>query len=237
VIPGVLAVLAATLAVPVPPVAALTASPAHVSMAGAGHAVIRVTNAGQRTVVVAAARAGFALGPRGRPRIVSAKAATAWLALRPRRIVLAPHASAALQVAVTPPTAAAPGDHAALVLLTTQSSAAGAVAVRMRIGITVVVRIAGRVVHRLVVSSVRARRGVVGVVLANRGNVVEWKRVEVTLLARGKVVGRLRSPARELLPHTTGIVELRYRGVVRGRVTARVMLGARARPRSFHVRL
>jgi len=225
------------LAAPTPPAAALTASPAHVSLNGAGHAVIRVTNSGARTVVIDAGRAGFALGLRGRPRVASAQAATAWLVLRPRRLVVAPHATAALQLAVTPPAAAAPGDHAALVLLTTQSAASGVVAVRMRIGVTVMVRIPGRVQHRLLVSSVRARGDVVGVVLANRGNVVERQPLEVTLLASGKVVGTLRSPPRELLPHTSGIVELRYRGAVRGRVTARVTLGGRARPRSFQVRL
>jgi hypothetical protein len=221
---------------PAPPVAALTASPAHVSIAGGGHAGIRVTNSGARTVVVDADRAGYALGPRGRPRVVSAAAATAWLTLRPRRIVLAPHASATVQLAVAPPAAAPPGDHAALVLLTTRPSTPGAVAVQMRIGVTVVVRIAGRVVHHLIVSSVRARRGVVALVLANRGNVVERQRVVVTLLAGGAIVARLRSGPRELLPHTTGIVELRYRGGARGRLTARVELGAR-RPRSFHVRM
>jgi hypothetical protein len=224
-------------AAPVPPVAALTASPAHVTLAGAGHAVIRVTNTGARAVVVDAARAGFSLGPRGRPRVAPAAEATAWHALGPRRVVLAPHASAAVQVSVKPPVDAPPGDHAALVLLTTQAAAPGSVGVRVRIGVTVVVRIAGRVLHRLAVSSVRARRGVVGVVLANRGNVVERKRVEVALVSHGTVVARLRSGVRELLPHSSAIVELRYRGAARGRVTARVSLGARARPRNFRVRL
>jgi len=225
------------LAAPAPPVAALTASPARVSLNGAGHALIRVTNTGGRTVVVAAGRAGFTLGPRGRPHAVSAGAAPEWLVLRPRRLVLAPHASAAVELAVTPPVHAAPGDHVALVLLSTESATSGVVAVRMRIGVTVVVRIAGRVLHRLVVSSIRARRRVVAVVLANRGNVVERKRVEVTLLARARVVARLRSPWRELLPHTAGLFELRYRGAVRGPVTALVTFGGRARPRSFRVRL
>lgn len=225
------------LAAPAPPVAALTASPAHVMVAGAGRAVIRVTNTGVRTVVVDTGRAGFALGPRGRPRVVAAEAATAWLALRPRRLVVAPHASASVRLSVEPPPHASPGDHAALVLLTTRPAAPGAVAVRVRIGVTVVVRIAGHVVHRLVVSSVRARRGVVGIVLANRGNVVERKRVELTLASGRTVVARLRSGLRELLPHTSAIVELRYRGPVRGRVTARVGLGSRARARSFRVRL
>ena len=225
------------LAAPAPPVAALTASPAHVALAGGRSTVIRVTNAGARAVVVDAARAGFVLGARGRPRVAAAERATRWLALRPSRLVLAPHASAFVRVSVEPPAGAPPGDHAALVLLTTRPAVSGAVAVRVRIGVTVVVRIAGRVVHRLVVSSVRVRRGVLRVVLANRGNVVERKRVDL-VLARGRTaVARLRSGVRELLPHATAIVELRYRGALRGRVTARVVLGGRPGARSFHVRL
>ena len=49
-----------------PPVA-LTASPAHLELAGTGRATVRVTNSGTNPVVLDVRRAGFALDLRGRP--------------------------------------------------------------------------------------------------------------------------------------------------------------------------
>ena len=74
-----------------PPVA-LTASPAHVALAGSGRTTVRVRNAGTSQVVVDVTRAGFALDLRGRPRIVGrdavARSAADWLSFRPRSVVL-----------------------------------------------------------------------------------------------------------------------------------------------------
>ena len=70
----------------------LTATPAHVALAGFGRAMVRVTNPGASPVVVDVARAGFALDLRGRPKVVSrggTRAASSWLTVRPPRFVLA----------------------------------------------------------------------------------------------------------------------------------------------------
>jgi hypothetical protein len=234
------------------PAVALTASPAHVTLHGAARQTIRVTNLGTAAVVLDVGRSGFTLGPRGRPRALlrgaAARRVSSWLAVRPRRIALAPGGAGTVTVSSVPPSAAAPGDHTALVLLTTEPSSSGAVAVRMRIGITVVLRVRGRIEHRLEVRSLRVRRSagrrLIQVVLANTGNVVERLgrgRVEVELFSNRRLVARLRAAPRELLPRTSGILELRYRGAARGAITARVVIVGTAqteqRARTFRVRL
>jgi hypothetical protein len=212
------------------PVVALTASPTHLTLVGRARHWLRVFNPGATAVVVDASPAGFTLGPRGRPRILggpSARAVTSWLRVRPSRIALAPGAAAELVLTTAPPHTATPGDHAALVLLTTRAPPGAAVPVRMRVGVTVVVRVPGKVVRRLALRSLRllagARGPVFQVVIANRGNIVEWLRrgrVEIVLLAGRRRVAQLRSSPRELLPGATGIFELPFRGRVRGRLTA-----------------
>ena len=91
-------------------------------------------------------------GRRRRPRGVVARSArpaedraggrsaerARWLTVRPSRIGLAPGASASITVAARVPRRAEPGDHDALVLLTTRPRDAGGVAVRMRVGVVVV---------------------------------------------------------------------------------------------------
>jgi hypothetical protein len=233
------------------PALALTASPAHVALVAAAHQVIRVANRGTDPVVVDAVPAGFTLGLHGAPRILlrgaSARRAASWLRIRPARLVLPGGASAELRVTSGPPEVAAPGDHAALVLLTTRASAGAAVGVRMRIGITVTIRVPGRTRHALVLRGLYVRRAadarVLQVVIANAGNVVESLRrgsVQLQLVAGKHVVATLRSPARELLPHGTGVVDLPYRGGVRGYLTARVAVTPGAGPalgRTFRLRL
>jgi hypothetical protein len=81
--------------------------------------------------------------------------------------------------------------------------------------------------------------------LANLGNVTETLqrgRLHVTLRRGSRVVARLLAASRELLPRTAGLAQVRYRGRVRGRVTARVRVDA-AGPggsvwrRTFRIRL
>jgi hypothetical protein len=213
------------------PAVALAASPAHLTLVGRARRSLRVVNPGAAAVVVDASPAGFALGPRGRPRVLvgaSARLVAAWLRIRPSRIALAPGAVAELELVATPTRAATPGDHAALVLFTTRAPPGTVVPVRMRVGITVVVRVPGRIVHALrlrslrVLASARGRR-VVRVVVANRGNVIEWLRrgrVEITVLAGARRAVRLRSSPRELLPGARAVFDFRYRASARGRVTA-----------------
>jgi hypothetical protein len=210
------------------PRVALIASPAHVGLAGSARAPLAVTNSGADPVVVDVVRTGFALDLRGRPRVALRRAT--WLAVSPRQLSLAPGATATVTVSAHVPFRAEPGDHSELVLLTTRSPTLRGLPVRVRLGVVVVVRAPGRVVHRIAVVRIRARRAgrsrVLGLLLANRGNVTETiggSCALVWLHRRGRIVARLRTPERRILPHTSGLVELAYRGSARGRMLVQIV--------------
>jgi hypothetical protein len=211
---------------------ALIASPAHVGLAGSARAPLAVTNSGADPVVVDVARAGFALDLRGRPRVAARR--PTWLAVSPRQLSLAPGATATVTVSSRVPARAEPGDHSELVLLTTRSPTARGLPVRVRLGVVVVVRAPGKVVHRIAVVRVRVRRAgrsrVVGVLLANRGNVTETiggSCALVWLHRRGRILARLRASERRILPHSSGLIELAYRGRARGRILLRIVPSSR----------
>ena len=235
------------------PPASLSVSPARVTLLGNTARTIQVTNRGNAAAVVAAAPAGFSLSLRGRPRIVprgrGARAAASWLTLRPRRLALPPGGTASLSVSASAPPHAEAGDHAALVLLSTRPGPGGRVAVLMRVGVVVDVRVPGTTVRHLELRALHVRRAgrsrVLELVLVNRGNVTETLqrgRVEATLRRRERVLARLLAAPRELLPRTRGLVEIRYGGRLRGPVTAHVEVGP-AGPggsvwrRTFRIRL
>jgi hypothetical protein len=235
-----------------PPVS-LVASPSHVTLVGRARETIRVSNSGTEAVVVDVTRAGFVLDLRGRPRIAARGGgplpAAPWLRARPARLAIAPGAVAELTVSSVPPVRAEPGDHSALVLLTTRPRPRRALAVRMRLGVVIVVRVPGRIVRRLVPLSLHVRRAgrlrVLELLVANRGNVTQVLDrgcVIVTLRRRGRVLARLRPAPRQLLPRTSGLVETRYAGRVHGRLVAQVDFAAHksclhARGRAFSIRL
>jgi hypothetical protein len=209
------------------PRVALIASPARVALAGSAKAPLAVTNSGADPVVVDVVRAGFALDLRGRPRVPARRAT--WLAVAPRQLSLAPGATATLTVSSRIPARPEPGDHSELVLLTTRSPTTRGLPVRVRLGVVVVVRAPGKVVRRIGVVRIRARRAgrsrVLEVLLANRGNVTETiggSCALVWLHRRGRILARLGSPERRILPHTSGLVELAYHGPARGRVLVRI---------------
>jgi hypothetical protein len=223
------------------PPASITASPSRVRVAAGASSMLRVTNSGAHAVSVAAAPAGYAIDLRGRPH-VARRAVTggsaSWLAVRPRHFALAPGQTVALAVTAVAPRRAAPGDHAALVLLATRPANVGRVAVALRVGVVVDVRVSGTVVRRLEPRAVRVLGTgdgrTVEVVVANRGNVSELLRpggLKVLLRRGGRLVARLRPQGQELLPRSVGIVSVRYRGSARGWVTAVVSL-ARATGRA-----
>ena len=228
----------------------LTATPARVGLAGTGKASVRITNPGRGAVVVDVARAGFSLDLRGRPHVAAragSRAATTWLTERPGRFVLPAGATKSLTVSSRLPRRVEPGDHDALVLLTTRPRRSAGVAVRMRIGVVVVVRAPGRVVRSVAVRALRVRRAghtrTLELVLANRGNVTETidaARVRL-LLVRKNARSSVRVETRELRPRTTGIVQFRHRGRLVGWVTARVRLtlepGRPVVSRTFRVKL
>jgi len=229
----------------------LAAAPAHVTLMGSAHTTVRVTNSGTTRVRIDVSRAGFALDLRGRPRVVPngfAGSAARWLTLRPRRFALAPHASVFLGVAAKLPRRAEPGDHDALVLLSTRPLDSGRVGVRVRLGVVVVVRAPGTVVRRLELRGLRVdRRGprrVLTLVVANRGNVTEALRRARAVLSPERRRGRravLVATSRDLRPRTRGIVEFRLRGRRHGWTTAQVLIpaaeGRSALTRTYRLRL
>jgi hypothetical protein len=216
----------------VAPPAALTAAPARIELADTARQIVQVRNPGRTRVVVDASQAGFALGLRGRPRIVRSDPA-ARLAIRPRRLVLGPGETGSVAVTAAARGARAPGDHAALVLLTAKPRGAAAIGVRLRVGIRVVVRAPGAVAHRLALGAISVRRRALDVVIRNSGNVLEpidSHNLRIRLRRAGRVVATLAVPARELLPGARGILTVPRPRVSGGPVTALVELWSRARP-------
>jgi hypothetical protein len=233
-----------------PPVA-ISASPSRVELTGAEQAFVRVTNRGASRVVLDVAQAGFALDLRGRPRVVarrsSPRSAAGWLAFRPRRLAVKPGASGSVAVASRIPPRAEPGDHDALVLFTTQRRAGDGLAVRIRMGVVVVVRAPGAVVRRVQARRLRlVRRGrlrTLELMLVNGGNVTESfarSREIVSLERGGRRLLRLHGVPRELRPHTRGVLEFRYRGQLSGSFIARVDVSSDSGQlirRGFRIRL
>jgi hypothetical protein len=228
------------------PAAALGVSPLRVELKGASSASITVRNPGARPLVVTATRAGFARTLHGKPRIKAARGAAGWLRARPRRLRLAPHATAAFRLTARPPAGARPGDHPALVLLATRPPANKKVHVLLRVGVVVLVRVAGTIVHRLEPQALSVHRSGatrrLSLRLANRGNVAErigGGRLELVLSRHGKRFATLRARLVDLLPRSAGIAQFVYRGAARGRVRATIVLRPRTigRPRSFRVTL
>lgn len=234
-------------AAPDRPVVSLSASPARVALAGDGRVGIALRNFGRSRVAVTTSRGSFVLDRRGRPAVVArfetSRSAAAWLRVRPRGLSIGPGGVALVEVTSHVPVGAAPGDHHALVLFVTSATQTGQVGVRMRVGVRVVVRAPGTVVEKLAIRRLRVRRAgrtrIVEVALANLGNVAEELprgRLTISFLVGGRTVWRVRTPWRELLPHSSGTVSARYRGTLRGRVLARVEIRG-AGSRAFWVHL
>jgi len=216
--------------------AALSVSPVRIRVSRAASHTITITNAGNAAASVDARPASFVLDRRGKPTIARERQpAAGWLRLQPSRLVLAPGGTAVVTVSSAAPRGALPGDHPALVLFTTQPPRAAGVAIRMRIGVVVFVRVGGRIVHRLELGALRVRHRVLELVVVNRGNVVERPRVRIVLLRGGHVLARLGSVGRTLLPHSRGVERFRCSARIRGWVTARVEMGALRR--IFRLRL
>jgi hypothetical protein len=153
-----------------------------------------------------------------------------------------PGGTAELHVEARVPRSAEPGDHHAVVLLATRTTEADGVGVRMRIGVRVVVRVPGRVVRRLVVRGLGVRRSgrarLLVVALQNTGNVTETLprgRLAVVLRIRGRAT-RLLARRRELLPRSSAVVSVVYRGRHRGVAAVTVEIGGRA-VRTFRIRV
>ena len=214
------------------PLVSIVATPSHVALIGRAQQTIRVQNTGSQRVVVDVVRAGFALDLRGRPKVAprgGGRAAATWLTVRPRVLAIPPGRSRLLAVSATPPRRAEPGDHDALLLLASRPRRRGSLAVRMRLGVVVAVRIPGRIVRRVVPVRVRVRRVGHGrfldLLLDNRGNVTETLTrgcVGMSLVRGSRILARITPTPRRFLPRTLGIAEFRYRGPARGRLRVQV---------------
>jgi hypothetical protein len=224
----------------------LSASPVRVTLTGSSSAAVKVRNPGARPLLVDVSPAALTRSLRGRPRVHRPRGAAKWVRLRPRRFRIEPRAVVTLRIAAAPPHRAEPGDHPALVLLTTRPFGAHRVRVRLRVGVIVVLHVPGRTVRRLDARALTVRRNgrrrLLDLLLVNRGNVTERLgdgTLQLSLLRHGRTVATLRPRRQELLPHSEGIAEFTYRGRVRGTVVAHVELRppVRGHLRRFHVRL
>ncbi|MDX6414801.1 MAG: hypothetical protein QOH23_2211, partial [Gaiellaceae bacterium] len=220
--------LAAPGATSAPARVSLLASPTHVKLVPGGRQVVHVTAAGGGPLLIDARIAGYRLDLQGRPHVAKAADAAAWLSVSPRRFTVG-RGGGVLVVSSRRPAHAEPGDHSAVVLLSAVVPSARGVVVRMRIGLAVSVRVAGRVLHRVAVVGARTRSygraKMLELTLANRGNVIELVPagdLRIVLVRRGQVVARYLVGRRELLPRTRGLVRLLYRGHDRGGAVARV---------------
>ena len=198
------------------PRVALSVSPARLALAAPGSRRINVRNDGVEQVVVDVLRRTVAMR---------------WLQISPERLLLGPGRSAVLTLRAKTGRDVEPGDHQVLVLLATLPQHGSRVALRLRVGVRVSVRMSGRVIRRLALGGarVRRRRGLrfILVPVVNRGNVTVPLRGHVTasLFRHGDRVARLQLTARPALaPAARTLLALRYVGRVRGSVMAVVQI-------------
>jgi hypothetical protein len=226
----------------------LSVSPAHLALTAGGRATVHVGGISGGRLVLRASVAGLALDARGRPQIVGGRDAAPWLRVRPRTILAGP-AGATFVVASRRPSGARPGDHTAIVLLTATNLRRNKIAVAMRVGLVVAVRVSGRSIRRVEVLTARSRptpRGgkrLIAVTIANRGDRIEsigGRRLSVTLVQHGRTIERFQGARRALLPHTRTVVSFRCRAAIHGVVVARIVVvrpDGKTVARSFLLRL
>lgn len=224
----------------------LSVNPLRLELVGASRATIVVRNPSTRPMLIRVGAAGFARSLRGRPRVLATRGPATWLRVSPRQLRVGPGHAVRLHVRAQPPRSAKPGDHPALILLTTRPPGKRSVELLLRIGVEVLVRVEGRTVRRIdplrVTVRRRAARRLLELRLVNRGNVTErldQGSLRLVLSRSGRWLATLRAGPLELLPHSPGIAEFVYRGRVRGAVQGRIEVrpavpGAR---RSFRLML
>lgn len=201
--------------------AGLVVWPARATLSAGSAATLHVANHTRASVSVAVRAMGLALDLRGSPRLVRSSAGTRLVVVRTGRLRVAAGAVGSVRVRIATARGLAPGDRPALVLLTARSAGGAGIGVRVRIGVPVEVRVAGAVRRRLGLGPLHVRRRRLELVVRNGGDVAER-------LGRGSVVvelwrGRrrlatLQPQARDLFPHTRGLVEYRVPPRLHGRV-------------------
>jgi hypothetical protein len=205
----------------VPPVA-VAVSPARVVLAAGETQALHVANRGSEPASVRVTTAGYALGLRGRVRILESRGA---VLVQPARLVVPARGSVDVTVSGR---AEGPGDHPSLVLFTTERSASD-IAVRLRLGVVVLVRGRGVVVHRLLAERLVGRPHQVDLWLRNAGNVAEPLRI------RMRVGGRLLRDSRLILPHSRAVATFSAR-VLAAQAVVEVAYGGNVLRRTLRIR-
>lgn len=229
------------------PALAISASPFSLHLDGAGAGSINVTNPGTRGVSVVVSTGDLAVSTAGAvsvdPKHKPHRSARSWLSVTPGKIELAPGASAVVTVAAHPPRGAAPGDHYALVLLTSVPPNGVQVGVSTRIGVSVVDTVAGGKAPPPTIRTPKVvthgKKRMLRVQIANRGDVLERfarGKISVDVEQGSRRVARLVGPGRVLLPHSTGVITLPYPARLRGRRYVLVVHAGESRTR-FRARL
>ncbi|HEU5362211.1 MAG TPA: hypothetical protein VFU56_02665 [Gaiellaceae bacterium] len=203
----------------------LSVWPVRLALAPGGTTVVHVANGGRRAALVDVGIAGFTLDLRGTPRVVTRSGGTRLLAVGPQRLVVPSGGTRTFEVRAARRSRLGPGDHPALVLLSARSAGGAGIGVRVRIGLTVEVRVPGALHQRVVLGRLRVRARTLTLVAANRGNVAERvtrSAFTVRLVRRRRVVATLRPRPRDLLPGTRGLVEFVLPRRLHGPVVAAV---------------
>jgi P pilus assembly chaperone PapD len=179
------------LPVQAPAPVALSVSPARIAVRAPASRTIRLRNSGLEDVIVEVTRR--AVGESG--------AFKSWVHVVPARQSIRAGSTATFTLRVGRSATATPGDHAAVVFMTTHRAGAAGVSIRLRVGVRLLVRVPGRLVRRIEFGRLRVKGRRIVVPVANRGNVVVSlaPRVTATLLRRGRHVARLRARAPSLL--------------------------------------
>jgi hypothetical protein len=204
-----------------PPIA-VAVSPARIVLAAGETQAIHVANRGTEPAAVRVTTAGYALALRGRVRIVEPGGA---VVVRPARLVVPARGSVDVIVSGR---AGGPGDHPSLVLFTTQRSASD-IAVRLRVGVVVLVRGRGALVHRVLAERLVARARQLDLWLRNAGNVAEPLRIRI------RVGGRWLHDSRLILPHSRAVATFSARVAAR-RALVEVDSGGRVLRRTLRIR-
>ena len=204
-----------------PPVA-VAVSPARIALAAGETQALHVANRGTEAAAVRVTTAGYALGLRGRVRILESRGA---VVVRPARLVVPARGSVDVTVSGR---AAGPGDHPSLVLFTTVRSASD-IAVRLRLGVVVLVRGLGVVAHRVLAERLVARVRHLDLWLRNAGNVAEPLRIRLRL------GGKWLRDSRLILPHARAVATFSARVTAR-RALVEVAYGGRVLRQTLRVR-
>jgi hypothetical protein len=207
----------------------LSVEPTQLVLVGASKGVFTVRNPTKNPVSLKASVINYTIKPNGRvvvgTKLPPKRSAKRWLTISPKRFKVKGDGKVDLKVRSHPSSKAGPGDHYALVLFVSQAHGKGNVLVRTRIGVGVLVRVAGKIKRRLVIAGLSSlpRKHRLRLVVANRGNLNERllrRKVSVVLKQGTRTVQTLWPPPRQVLPQSRTVYSLRYRSGLKGTLTA-----------------